>query len=308
MYIYCSSNKEQTFVRFGKRFKHGKSINYLAMNPRIKDIYSERLAELQYGYITEEEFNDWCEQALDTYVWEPHTSCFKCDPDTELPIVENVSQVKTLIGFIQRLESNLPCPAFIVKGTQVGTGTDKEPLVDVTYEEPIEYDITDLIDVVLDALDTGFKVSNTVSTNTDNFEHIQGLTFQYKNRQFSYPISWFIQDFEYTGKVMDKFKFENQVDIDYDDLVCIFIDAESNGGKEEVADCIWSWGNSIYDKPYNFENQYHLAIDISPNGDIYAYGQSDDIWDFTDDNPVDYDEVDVPSKLAQKFQSMKFYE
>lgn len=67
--LITESTTEQTFVRFGKRFKHGKSINYLAMNPRIKDIYSERLAELQYGYISEEEFNEWCEEVLEDDVW-----------------------------------------------------------------------------------------------------------------------------------------------------------------------------------------------------------------------------------------------
>jgi hypothetical protein len=45
-YITANTGKEETFVRFGKRFKHGKSINYLAMNPRIKELYSSKLTEL----------------------------------------------------------------------------------------------------------------------------------------------------------------------------------------------------------------------------------------------------------------------
>ena len=145
MYIYCNSKPIKTFVRFGKRLSHGKSVNYLAMNPRIKEIYSVKLAELQYGYITEEEFNAWCEDALDSFVWEPHISCFEMDPKTQLPVVKNVSQAKTLIGFIQRFEDKLPCQAFLVRGIQTGTGTDQEPLVDVTEETEIAYDIEDLI-------------------------------------------------------------------------------------------------------------------------------------------------------------------
>lgn len=306
MKIYCNSSKESTFVRFGKRFKHGKSINYLAMNPRIKDIYSERLAELQYGYITEDEFNEWCEQALESFVWEPNTSCFRYDPATELPILDNVSQAKTLIGFIQRFEQNLPCSAFLVKGEQVGLGTDKEPLVNVTSEEPIEYDINDLIDVVLDSLESGFRYSTKVSSNSDSFIHIQDDVYQYKNTQFSSPKYQYIADYEYTGPILDKLKYEQEANINRDDMLCIYIDADTNGGKEEIADMVWSWGNSVYDKPYYFENDSHVAI-LIVGDDLYIYGDKDSIYNFVDEYPVDYDEVNAPVKLKNKYDSMKFY-
>lgn len=309
MYIYCNTNSEKTYVRFGKRFSHGKSINYLAMNPRIKDIYSERLAELQYGYITEEEFNAWCEDALDSFVWEPHISCFECDTSTNLPIVKNVSQVKTLIGFIRRFEADLPCQAFLVKGKQVGTGTDKEPLVDVTYEEPIEYDIDDLIDVAIEALSDGFDITDQSDNYSDEFTHLSGPAYLYKDRIFIYPKQSFIEDYEYTGPVMDKFKFEEEVSIDRDDISCVFIPAEDNGGRDELEGCIWEWGDSVYEKPYYFENKYHIALDINKNGDIYAIGQTGDVDNFVGEYPIDYDYVsNISDKLLQKYLSMKFYE
>ena len=311
MYIYCSSSKEKYFVRFGKKFKHGKSINYLAMTDRVKDIYSRKLAELQYGYITEEEFNAWCEDALDSFVWEPHVSCFDSldfGDGLYLPSIDNVSQAKTLIGFIKRMENDLPCQAYLVKGFQNGTGTDKEPLVDITYEEPVNYTTDELIDVVLDAFENGFEYTKKVNTSTDDFVYISGYTFQYKNKQFTNPYSWFIKDYQYKGQVMEKFKYEDIVPVNYDDMQCIFICAEDNGGVEEISDCIWAWGESIYERPTYFENRHHVAIDITSDGDIYVCGDSDGIFDFTNEYCVDYEEVDAPHKLEQKFKSMKFYE
>lgn len=306
-YIKSTTDKEETFVRFGKRFKHGKSINYLAMNPRIKDVYSYKLAELQYGYISEDEFNEWCESALEDFVWEPNTSCFYCDKTTNLPIVNNVSQVKTLIGFIQRFEQDLPCQAFLVKGAQVGTGTDQEPLVNVTQEEEIEYDINDLIQVSLDALIDGFTYSEEVSDISDNFIHLYRDTYQYKNMTFTRPKAAFIQDYEYTGQVMDKFKYENEVDsIDYDNLICVYIDAENNGGRQDIADCIYEWGNTVYSKPFYFENAYHIVIDIQGD-DIYVCGSEDDVDNFTGEYPIDYDNIDLIPKLVERFKNTKFY-
>lgn len=322
-YIKANTNKEETFVRFGKRFKHGKSINYLAMNPRIKQIYSEKLAELQYGYITEEEFDAWCEDALDSFVWGPSTSCFECDQRTKLPIVKNVSQAKTLIGFINRFENNLPCQAFIVKGTRVGTGTDTEPLVNITYEEPIEYDIDDLIDVVLNALSEGFKETQDISWwdgevlyPSDEFIHVGFGAFQYKDKLFIGVKDSFIENYEYKGQVMDKLKFEKSVDIDYEDIVCIYISADKNGGKSELADMIYEWGGDVYTKPYYFENRYHILIKENPrkdyfDGDLYVVGNSADVDDFISEFPFDYDELqedDIPSRLIEKFKTMKFYE
>lgn len=309
MYIYCSNNATQSYVRFGKRFKHGKSINYLAMSPRIKDAYSYKLAELQYGYITEEEFNAWCEDALDSFVWEPNTSCFECDSDTELPIVVNISQAKTLIGFIKRLEDGLPCDAFLVQGDKVGVGTDKEPLVDVISEQPIEYDISDLIDVVIDSMAQGFRYTQETDNSTDDFVYLYGQTFQYKNMLFIQPKSSYIEDFEYTGPVMDKFKYEDEVEMQYDDIMCAFIDAEYHGGREVLAEDISEWGDSIYDNPAYFEDAYHIAISVSKfEDDIYVCGQPDDVEDFLAQFPIDYKEIDVPIKLKKRFMSMKFYE
>ena len=309
MKIYCSTKKEDTFVRFGKRFKHGKSINYLAMNPRIKDIYSYRLAELQYGQIDEEEFNEWCEQALEEFVWEPNTSCFYYDKTSGLPIVNNVSQVKTLIGFIQRLEADLPCQAFLVKGTQVGTGTDQEPLVDVTQEEEIEYDIDELIDVAVEALADGFEIYDKSTDNySEEFVHLKGPAYLYKDNLFIYPKAAFIKDWEYKGQVMDKLKFEEEVEVDYDNIACAYIPADRNGGKEEISDCISEWGDDIYTKPFYFENKYHIVVDIKPSGDIYVCGSEYDVDDFVGEYSIDYDYVDAPSKLAEKFRNSKFYE
>lgn len=308
MYIYCSTSKETTYVRFGKRFQHGKSINYLAMSPRVKDAYSYKLAELQYGYITEKEFNAWCEDALDSFVWEPSTSCFDYDSQSGMPIVTNVSQTKTLIGFIQRMEDNLPCEAFLVRGTQVGIGTDGEPLVDIVYEEQIEYAIQDLIDVVISALSKGFRFTEDADTSVDSFTFISGQTFQYKDKLFSYPRPSFVEDFEYTGPIMDKFKYEDEVSVDYDNLACIYINADDNGGVEELGDIIWEWSNSIYDKPQQFEEDHHFAIDIKSNGDIYICGDNEELHDFVDDYAISYEDVTIPNKLLQKFKSMKFYE
>ena len=307
MYIYCNTTSEKTYVRFGKRFKHGKSINYLAMNPRIKDIYSERLAELQYGYISEEEFNEWCEDTLEDYVWEPHISCFECDETTDLPIIRNISQAKTLIGFIQRFENDMPCQAFLVKGEQVGLGTDREPLINVIQEIPIEYDIDDLIDIVVEAMADGFEICKKSDEEySDEFVHLKGQAFLYKDNIFIYPKSSFIQDWEYKGPVMDKFKYESEASVNYDDLECIYINADNNGGREDVADCINEWSSSIYERPYYFENRYRIAVEIDGD-DIYVLGDSDAMWDFTNEYPVDYDEIDVPPKLLQKLKSMKFY-
>lgn len=309
MKIYCNTNKEETFVRFGKRFKHGKSINYLAMSPRIKDIYSERLAELQYGYITEEEFNAWCEDALDSFVWEPNISCFNCDPKTYLPIITNVSQTKTLIGFIRRFEADLPCQAFLVKGEQVGVGTDQEPLVNVTYEEPIEFKVEDLIQVAIKALKKGFEFTERSSDNySDEFVHLSGPVYLYKDWLFMFPKSSYIKNFEYNGPVMDKFKFESLVDIDYDDIQAIFISADQNGGQEELEGMLVEWSDTIYEKPYYFENRYHIATDIKQNGDIYVCGSEDAIWDFTNDFPIEYKDIEPPADLVKKYLSMKFYE
>lgn len=309
MRVYCTTETKHTFVRFGKRFKHGKSINYLAMNPRIKDEYSYKLAELQYGYITEDEFNEWCNDALEDFVWETNTSCFECNPNTKLPVVRNISQVKTLIGFIQRFECDLPCQAFLVSGVQVGTGADDEPLVDISYEEPIEYDIDDLIGVAVDALYDGFAIAQKSEDHYyDEFTHIGGGAFVYKDNLFISPKQSFIGNWEYTGKVMDKFKFESEVDVDHDDVQAIYIPESQNGGYEGLYDDISSWGSSIYEKPYYFENNYHIAVDIRNDGDIYVCGSEDAIWDFVNSFPVDYDEIDPPENLLQKYLSMKFYE
>lgn len=309
MYIYCSSNKEQTFVRFGKRFKHGKSINYLAMNPRIKEIYSERLAELQYGQITEDEFNDWCEQALEDYVWEPNISCFECDTSTNLPIVNNISQVKTLIGFIQKREAGNPCPSFLVKGIQVGTGTDYEPLVDVTQEQEIEYDTDDLISVVVDALAGGFNTTmKSEDYYSDEFAHLKDGVFIYKDYLFTSPKQSFINNWEYTGNVMDKFKYESEIEIDPDDIQAIFVSVEDNDSVEDIKDATYEWGDNIYDEPYYYENKYRIAVDIRRSGDIYICGSEDSLWDFTNDFAVAYEETDPPKELVEKYLSMKFYE
>ena len=308
MYIYCNTNKEETFVRFGKRFKHGKSINYLAMNPRIKHAYSVQLANLQYGNIDEDEFNEWCESALEDFVWEPNTSCFYCDTNTDLPIINNVSQAKTLIGFIQRFEQNLPCQAFIVNGVQVGTGTDKEPLVNVMQEEDIEYDINDLINVVIEAFQDGFVYSEQVDTSIDSFEYIGDGKFQYKNWEFEKPKSSFIQDYQYKGEVMEKFKYETEADVDYDNIACAHIDAEYNGGKDEVADCIWDW-ESIYDRPEYFENKWHIVLSIDKNtGDIDICGSEEDVENFLLEYPIDSDDIDLIPELVAKFKKTKFYE
>lgn len=307
MYIYCNSKPIKTFVRFGKRLSHGKSVNYLAMNPRIKEIYSVKLAELQYGYITEEEFNAWCEDALDSFVWEPHISCFEMDPKTQLPVVKNVSQAKTLIGFIQRFEDKLPCQAFLVRGIQTGTGTDQEPLVDVTGETEIAYDIEDLIDVVDEAFQHGFELTIDAESSVDDFVHIKGSAFQYKDKVYIYPKDEFIADFEYTGPVMQKFKYEEEVAIDYDDIHAIFISANQNGGVEELREMIVEWNDDVYDKPYYFENRYHVAITIKDD-DLYVCGSEDALWDFVNDYPVEYEDIDVPPALEKKYKSMKFYE
>ena len=309
MYIYCSSTKEKTFVRFGKRFKHGKSINYLAMNPRVKHAYSVQLANLQYGYIDEDEFNEWCQRALEDFVWEPNTSCFDCDTSTDLPIVKNVSQAKTLIGFIQRFEQGLPCESFIVKGIQVGTGTDKEPLVNVTQEDEIDYDVDDLINVVLDAFESGFARSYTTSdTPTDNFVYVGNGKFQYKDMIFEGPRNAFIEDYEYKGQVMDKFKYETEVDVDYDNPVCVYIDAEANGGKDAVTDCMYDW-EPIYDRPEYFENKWHIVLDIDDStGDIYMCGSKSDVFDILMEYPVDYEDIDLIPKLVSRFKKTKFYE
>ena len=309
--LITESTTEQTFVRFGKRFKHGKSINYLAMNPRIKDIYSERLAELQYGYISEEEFTQWCEDVLEDYVWEPHVSCFYCDPKTFLPIINNVSQTKTLIGFIRRLECELPCDSFLVKGKQVGVGTDKEPLVDVTEEETIVYEVEDLIDVVIDALKKGFEYSQPSEDHYyDELTYIGVGLFVYKDMLFANPKKDFIKDFEYKGPVMDKFKYEEPIDIDYDDIRAIKIDSEDNGSMEEIGDMIYEWGDTILEKPFYFENQYHIAVEVNERlGYLLVIGSDDAIEDFLSEFPVEYIDLDdVPDKLLNRYQNMKFYE
>ncbi len=312
MYIRSNSNAEKVFVRFGKRFKHGKSINYLAMNPRIKDEYSYKLAELQYGHIDEAEFDEWCEGALEDFVWEPNTSCFNCNTsDGNLPVVTNVSQVKTLIGFIKRFEDDLPCEAFLVTGVQVGTGTDNEPLVNVTQETPVEYDLDDLIDVALDALCAGFRYSTEASNSIDNFEYIGNGMYQYKDMMFAQPKSSFIANYEYTGQVMDKFKYEQPVDVDRTAIGGIYVGADANGGASDIADCVYEWGNDIYSKPFYFENAYHLAIQILPNKDIEICGAIEDIENFIDEFPIDYEdlnETEVTSKLKQKYMGMTFYE
>lgn len=307
-YIRANTGKEGTFVRFGKRFRHGKSINYLAMNPRIKHAYSVQLANLQYGNIDEDEFNEWCERALEDYVWEPNTSCFYYDPDTDLPVVNNVSQAKTLIGFIQRFEGNLPCQSFVVQGTQVGTGTDKEPLVNVTYEEEVEYSVNDLINVVIDAFQNGFLYSQRADTSINDFEYLGNGKFQYKNWIFEGPRNYFIHDYEYNGKVMDKFKYETEVAVDYDNVTCAHIDAESNGGKNEVADCIWDW-ESIYDRPEYFENKWHIVLSIDKTtGDIDICGSKDDVEDFLLEYPIDAEDIELIPKLVEQFKNTKFYE
>lgn len=310
-YVKSVKSTEKTFVRFGKRFKHGKSINYLAMNPRIKDIYSYRLAELQYGHITEEEFNEWCESALEDYVWEPNTSCFYCDEATKLPIVQNISQIKTLIGFIQRFESKLPCQAYLVKGIQVGQGTDYEPLVNVTQEEEIEYDIDDLIDVAINALSEGFEVTQkSEDYDTDEFMYLGGGAFVYKDYLFIYPKQSFINAWEYKGQVMDKLRYESEVDdIDREDVEAIYIPEDRNDGREGISDIVYSFmnGGTIYEKTCSFENNYQIAIDIRKNGDIYICGSEDSIWEFTNDFAVDYDEIDPPEDLLERYKSMKFY-
>lgn len=319
-YIKSNTSEEKTFVRFGKRFKHGKSINYLAMNPRIKDDYSYKLAELQYGYIDEDEFNDWCENALEDFVWEPNTSCFYCDKTSNLPIVKNVSQVKTLIGFIQRFEQGLPCQAFLVQGEQVGVGTDKEPLVNVTQEESIEYDIDDLIDVALNALKNGFKTLLPADNNSDDFIYTGGSSYQYKNMIFMNPKPDFIANYEYQGPVMDKFKYETEIAMDYDsddfNWAIIPCGTRTNGSKDEIADCINEWGNDIYSKPFYFENKYKVAIATHFIwwDHIIIYGHTEDIENFLDEYPVDWRYLDEDEssdksaqKLKQKFLSMKFY-
>lgn len=318
-YMKANTGKEETFVRFGKRFKHGKSINYLAMNPRIKDEYSYKLAELQYKHIDEDEFNEWCESALEDFVWEPNTSCFYCDKTTNLPIVNNVSQAKTLIGFIQRYEENLPCQAFLVKGIQVGTGADKEPLVNVTQEEEIYYNVEDLIDVAIDAFENGFKDTIDADDSSNQFIHTGGGTFQYKDKLFINPKSSFIADYEYKGPVMDKFKYETEIETNYDsdDFVWVIIPCETNGSKEDIADCIYEWGNDIYSKPFYFENKYKVAIATHYVwwDDILLYGPEDVIEEFLDEYPVDWRYLDEDEasgkdaqKLKQKYLSMKFYE
>lgn len=107
---------------------------------------------------------------------------------------------------------------------------------------------------------------------------------------------------------MDKFKYESEVVMDYSDVKCIYINAEDNGGTDEIGDMIWEWSNSIYDKPQQFEEEHHIAIDIKHNGDIYICGNSDNLYSFLDDYPVSYEEVAVSSSLLKQFKSMKFYE
>lgn len=310
MYIYCTSNKEQTFVRFGKRFKHGKSINYLAMNPRIKELYSSRLTELQYGGITEDEFDEWCKSALEDYVWETSISCFDCDPKTKLPIIHNLAQAKDLIARIAKIERGEICESFLVKGTQVGIGTDKEPLVNVTQEEPIEYDIDDLIDIAVDALAEGFAdCHKTEDWYSDDLEHIGGGVYVYKDNMFMFPIREAVLPLEYKGKVMEKFKYEQEVEVDPDDIQAIFVSAhDPYQDYNDIKDATWEWDDNIYDQTYYYENKYRIAVDIKENKDIYICGSEDAIWDFTNDYAVGYKEIDPPPKLVEKYLSMKFYE
>lgn len=310
MYIYCSSNDEKTFVRFGKRFKHGKSINYLAMNPRIKELYSSKLTELQYGHITEEEFNAWCEDALDSFVWETSISCFDCDPKTKLPIIHNLAQAKDLISRIGKIERGEICETFLIKGVQVGIGTDKEPLVDVTYEEPIEYDIDDLIDIAVDALSEGFEDTHkTEDWFTDDLEHIGSGIYVYKDNMFMFPKREAVMPLEYKGSVMEKFKYETEVEVDPDDIQAIYIPANSKyQNYDDIKDAIYDWGDNIYDQTYYFENKYRIAVDIKRNGDIYVCGSEDYIWDFTNDFAIEYEDIEPPADLVKKYLSMKFYE
>lgn len=307
-YIKSVTSEEKTFVRFGKRFKHGKSINYLAMNPRVKHAYSVQLANLQYENIDEDEFNEWCERALEDYVWESNISCFNYDEELDLPEIDNVLQAKTLIGFINRFENDLPCQAFLVRGTQVGTGTDKEPLVNVTQEEEIDYDVDTLIGVVIDAFQNGFVYSERVDTSINTFEYLGNGKFQYKDWEFEHPRNYFIYDYEYKGKVMDKFKYETEVEVDYDDVVCVHIDADANGGKEDVADCLYDW-ESIYDRPEYFSNKWHIILDIdNTTGDIDICGSKDDVEYFLLEYPIDSETIDLIPKLVEKFKKTKFYE
>lgn len=309
-YIKSVTGEEKTFVRFGKRFKHGKSINYLAMNPRIKELYSSKLTELQYGYITEDEFMKWCNSALEDYVWEPNISCFYCDPKTNLPIVNNISQVKTLMGFIQKLEAGTHCPSFRVKGIQVGTGTDYEPLVNVTQEEEIKYNTDDLISVVISALADGFEIMiESEDYYADEFGYLGNGMFVYKDYIFMSPKQSFIDAWEYTGQVMDKFKYEKEVEIDPDDIQAIVIPLDLNDDSvDDIKDATDDWGDNIYDQPYHYENKYRIAVDIKRNKDIYICGSEDSIWDFTNDFPVAYKEIEPPTELVEKYRTMKFYE
>lgn len=310
MYIYCNSNSEKTYVRFGKRFKHGKSINYLAMNPRVKELYSSKLTELQYGHITEEEFNAWCEDALDSFVWETSISCFDCDPKTKLPVIHNLAQAKDLIARIAKIERGEICETFLIKGEQVGIGTDKEPLVNVTYEEPIEYNIDDLIDIAVDALSQGFEDTHkTEDWYTDDLEHIGSGIYVYKDNMFMFPIREAVVPLDYKGPVMDKFKYETEVEVDPDDVQSIFIPANSEyQNYDDIKDATYDWGDNIYDQTYYFENKYRIAVEITRDKDIYICGSEDMIWEFTNDFAVEYEEIEPPADLVKKYLSMKFYE
>ena len=114
---------------------------------------------------------------------------------------------------------------------------------------------------------------------------------------------------EYKGNVMEKFKYETEVEIDPNDIQAIFIPADSKyQNYDDIKEAVYDWGDNIYDQTYYFENKYRIAVDIKRNKDIYVCGSEDSIWDFTNDFPVSYDEIEPPEALVEKYKSMKFYE
>ena len=187
-----SVGSSNNYIRFGKIPTSEQSINYMSLSYDAMDSLrdDEELTPELAKWLKEND-RDWRKVNLDN-LFEKGVSVFKAD-SKGMPIIDNMKQ---LISLSERVDKDI----YSVKGKEVGTGRDDEPLLKNVKSQQVKLTQQQLENHIINTLKKNFKtvegkLDRTASksihpywSNEDNafqFSY-KGLTFKHpKNKAFS---------------------------------------------------------------------------------------------------------------------------